>query len=59
MISDEGGRKQRIMFELQNIQIADQDDALFEIPAGSRKLDMGGLGNMMKGMSGGTPQTAP
>jgi len=57
MISDEGGRKQRIMFELHNIQIADQDDALFEIPAGSRKLDMGGLGNMMKGMSGGAPQT--
>jgi len=62
MISDEGGRKQRILFELHNIQIGDQDAALFELPAGARKLDMGGLSGMMggmSGMSGDMPQAAP
>jgi len=59
MISNEGGRKQRIMFELHNIQIGDQDAALFELPAGARKMDMRGISGMMGGMSGGMPQAAP
>lgn len=59
MIAEEDGRKQRIMFELSNIQVGNQDDALFELPPGSRKFDMGGIGNMMNSMSGGMPQAAP
>lgn len=51
MLSEENGQKQRIMFELRNIQVGTQDDALFEVPAGSRKLDMGGFGGMIPGMS--------
>ncbi|RKZ12007.1 hypothetical protein DRQ50_12645, partial [bacterium] len=59
MISKENGQKQRIMFELRNIQIGNQDDALFDLPPGSRKMDMGGIGNMMGGMSGGKQPTVP
>jgi len=57
MISDEGGRKQRILFELHNIKIGNQDAALFELPSGARKIDMGGLGGMMGmgSMTGGKP----
>jgi len=66
MISDDGGRKQRILFELDNIKIGDQNAALFELPPGARKMDMGGLSGMMGmgGMSGskppaGMPQMTP
>ena len=55
MISEEGGRKQRILFELQNIQIGDQDAALFELPPGARELDLGGFGGMMGDMLGKKP----
>jgi len=55
MVSTENGEKQRIMFELHNIKIGDQDEALFELPSGARKFDMGGFGNMANGM----PQSAP
>jgi hypothetical protein len=39
---DEGG-KQRMKMELTNLKVTKQDPALFEIPAGYTKMDMGGL----------------
>jgi outer membrane lipoprotein-sorting protein len=40
------GQKSRIKTELKNLKIAKQDPSLFEIPAGYRKLNMAGFGNM-------------
>ena len=51
MTAETGGTKKQIEYELHNIKVGDQADTLFEIPAGSIKLDLGGLGNMMNGLS--------
>jgi hypothetical protein len=40
--------------EMRNIQEGAQPDSLFQVPPGFRKMDLGGLGEMMKGM--GRPQ---
>lgn len=47
MLSKEGDKKMRMTSELTNLKIEKQDPALFEIPAGSTKNDMGA---MMGGM---------
>ena len=49
MLSREGDRKMRMTSELTNLKIEKQDPALFEIPAGYTKNDMGammGMGGM-------------
>lgn len=43
MLSKEGDRKMRMTSELTNIKLEKQDPALFEIPAGYTKNDMGAL----------------
>lgn len=44
LLSREGAKKSRIQMTLRNLQIADQDDALFELPAGyTRMPSFGGL----------------
>ncbi|MGZ9204788.1 MAG: hypothetical protein ACXW37_12280 [Nitrospira sp.] len=49
MLSKEGDKKMRMSSELANLQIEKQDPALFEIPPGYTKNDMGammGMGGM-------------
>lgn len=49
MLSKEGDRKMRMTSELTNLKIEKQDPALFEIPSGYTKNDMGammGMGGM-------------
>jgi len=48
LISETNGEKQRLKFQLTNLQRGDQDDSLFELPAGARPMDMGA----MMGLSG-------
>ena len=43
LISEEHGEKQRIRYEMTKITRGPQPDALFEIPAGYARLDMGGM----------------
>ena len=44
LLSREDGKKSRITMTLKNLQVADQDDALFEVPAGYNKMpSFGGL----------------
>ncbi|MBL8052275.1 MAG: hypothetical protein JNK03_02815 [Nitrospira sp.] len=47
MLSKEGDKKMRMTSELSNLKIEKQDPALFEVPAGYTKNDMGA---MMGGM---------
>ena len=50
MLSKEGDRKMRMTNELTNLKIEKQDPALFEIPAGYTKNEMGammGMGGML------------
>ena len=49
VISVEKGSKDRMKMELDNLKIGKQDAALFEIPSGYTKMDMGGMGKMMMG----------
>jgi hypothetical protein len=52
LLSKEGDKKTRVVSELTNLKIEKQDPALFEIPAGYTKNDMGammGMGQMMMG----------
>lgn len=50
----ERGKAVRVKSELRNLRIAKQDPKLFEVPAGYKKMEMGGFGggmeNMMKRM---------
>jgi len=49
MISETKGAKERVKFEITNLERGSQSAALFEIPAGYQKFDMGnlaGMGNM-------------
>jgi hypothetical protein len=48
-ISADKNSKARFKFELKNLKVAKQDKALFSIPAGYSKMDMGNLGQMMNG----------
>jgi hypothetical protein len=43
LLSKEGDKKMRVARELRNIKLEKQDPALFEIPTGYTKNDMGGL----------------
>lgn len=55
LLSKEGEKKMRMVSELTNLKIEKQDPALFEIPAGYTKNDMGAMmGQMM--MGGDQPQ---
>lgn len=53
LLSKEGGKKSRMTKELTNLKIERQDPALFEIPAGYTKNDMGAMMGQM--MMGGAP----
>jgi len=46
MISETKGTKERVKFELKNVQRGPQPDSLFEIPAGYQKFEMGNFANM-------------
>jgi len=50
LLYKEGNEKKRMLTELSNLKIGKQDPALFEVPEGFTKFDMGG---MMGGMMGG------
>jgi hypothetical protein len=50
MLSKEGDKKMRMTSQLTNIKLEKQDPALFEIPTGYTKNDMGAMmGEMMMG----------
>jgi hypothetical protein len=51
------GEKQRVKFELMNLERGAQPDSLFEIPKGYQKFNMGGMPGMpnMQGMGGMGP----
>lgn len=64
MLSKEGDKKMRVAVELTNLKIEKQDPALFEIPAGYTKNDMGammGMGGMpnMEEIKKGARQRQP
>ena len=40
------GEKQRVKFELMNLERGEQPDSLFEVPKGAQKLNMGGMPGM-------------
>lgn len=46
MVSETGGEKQRIRFQLTDLQRGDQPNAQFEIPDGYARMDMSGMGGM-------------
>lgn len=53
MTATEGGKSTRVLFDITRLERGPQDDALFEVPAGYRKLDLGALGvGGMGGMGG-------
>lgn len=47
MISESRGEKQRILFTVKNLEYGEQPESLFALPAGARRFDMPGLGDMM------------
>ena len=58
LVHQSKGEKQRLKFELRNLERRDQPDSLFEIPKGYQKLNMGGMPGMpdmneMGGMGAG------
>jgi hypothetical protein len=65
LLYKEGKEKKRMLTELSNLKIGNQDPKLFEIPEGFTKFDMGGMmGGMMghegmgqRGMPNQRPQT--
>ncbi len=44
MTASEGGESTRVLFEITKLELGDQADSLFEIPAGYRKFDLGAMG---------------
>lgn len=55
MVQQTNGEKHRVKFEFQNLKRGAQADSLFEIPAGYRKFQMGGIPGMQgmgQGMGG-------
>lgn len=55
LLYKEGNDKKRMLIELSNLAIGRQDPALFEIPEGFTKLDMGGMMGMMGAPGRGRP----
>jgi len=62
MVSETHGEKQRVKFEISNLERGNQADSLFEIPEGYTALNMGGMPNLgdmrrdaMKSFSGPPP----
>jgi hypothetical protein len=59
LVHQSKGEKQRVKFEITNLERTEQADSLFEIPKGYQKLDMGGfpgmpnMGGAGSGPSGG------
>jgi hypothetical protein len=51
-IAVEKGSKARFKMEQTNIKVGKQPADLFEIPKGFQRMDMGGMGDMLKGMMG-------
>lgn len=45
LLSREGAKKSRMTMTLKNLKVGDQDESLFEVPAGYAKMP--GMGNMM------------
>jgi hypothetical protein len=43
MVSETGGERQRVNFEMTNLEVGPVDDGLFALPPGARKLDVAGL----------------
>jgi hypothetical protein len=46
LISETKGKKQRVKFEITSLEREPQADSLFELPPGSKKINMGGFGGM-------------
>jgi len=63
LLYKEGKEKKRMLTELSNLKIGNQDPKLFEIPEGFTKFDMGGMMGGMMGREGmgqrGMPNTRP
>jgi Domain of unknown function (DUF4412) len=63
LLYKEGNEKKRMLTELSNLKIGNQDPKLFEIPEGFTKFDMGGMMGGMMGREGmgqrGMPNTRP
>ncbi len=61
LVHQSKGEKQRIKFELRNLERAAQPDSLFEVPKGARKFDLNNIpgmpdmSEMMKRGAGGRP----
>ena len=63
LLYKEGKEKKRMLTELSNLKIGNQDPKLFEIPEGFTKFDMGGMMGGMMGREGmgqrGMPHQRP
>jgi len=60
MISEQDGEKTRIMFNLTNLVVGAQPDAVFELPAGAQPFTMPNFGSMkgLQGMGGRSAGTS-
>jgi outer membrane lipoprotein-sorting protein len=47
-VAGKGSTKGRIKIDLKNLKIGKQDAALFEVPSGYKKFDMGNISSMFK-----------
>src|SRR6056297_965169 len=54
MVSEEDGEKQRVQFQIKELERSPQQMSLFQVPSDYRKLDIGGfdLSSMMPGAAG-------
>ena len=52
MVHKSRGEKQRFKFEVTRLERVSSPDSMFEIPAGYRKFDLGGMGVMGRGPGG-------
>ena len=57
LVHQSQGEKQRVKFEIKNLERGEQSDSLFEVPTGAQKLNMGALPGMpnMGGAGFGRP----
>jgi hypothetical protein len=59
LIVEDDGKKSMVKFELKNLKVGKVDPAMFEIPKGYEKMNMGGFGGMMGGGRKGSPNRNP